>query len=73
MPSEVAVIDLPRLQMREVLAGRWRCCYNCDNWREHLDEMGKPVEPLCKLFGVRPPTDVIITSCPEWFASGIPF
>jgi hypothetical protein len=58
-------IDLPRLQMREVLAGRWRCCLNCDNWRES--------KSICEKFQQRPPTDIITASCPEWFAVGIPF
>ena len=58
-------IDLPRLQMREVLAGRWRCCWNCDNFRKTPEE--------CDKFKQRPPVDVIVVGCPEWYASGIPF
>jgi hypothetical protein len=74
MASKVATVDMPRLQMREVLAGRWRCCWNCDNWKEHVDDKGNSLSaPICSLFHERPPTEVIIVGCSEWYASGIPF
>jgi|PlaIllAssembly_1097288.scaffolds.fasta_scaffold48569_2 hypothetical protein len=70
----VPIIDVPRLQMREILAGRWRCCWNCDHWKEHVDNKGEDLrEPRCEHFGERPPTEVIIVGCSDWFASGIPF
>jgi hypothetical protein len=72
MDSKIPQIDIPRLQMREILSGRWRCCWNCDNWREHDNSTGVP-SPICTLYKERPPTEVIIVGCPEWFASGIPF
>lgn len=80
MASEIEVrtapftVDVPRLQMREVMAGRWRCCWNCDKWTEGHNEMStNTAAPRCRLFNQRPPTEVIIVGCPEWFASGIPF
>jgi hypothetical protein len=63
--DDVVQIDVPRLQMREVLAGRWRCCFNCDNWRRSEDS--------CHKFNEQPPIDVLIVGCSEWFAAGIPF
>jgi hypothetical protein len=72
MASESVKIDLPLLQMREVVAGRWRCCWNCDNWRENAQGAGSS-NPLCTKFNQHPPTEVIIVGCAEWFASGIPF
>jgi hypothetical protein len=76
MASEIitipVVIDLPRLQMREVLAGRWRCCFNCAEWRENTQGNGDS-DPLCTKFKTRPPTEIIVVGCAEWFASGIPF
>jgi hypothetical protein len=65
MDSKIPQIDIPRLQMREILAGRWRCCWNCDNW-SHKHE-------VCDKYKEKPPTEVIIVGCCEWFASGIPF
>jgi hypothetical protein len=71
-PQAVVKIDVPVLQMKEVYAGRWRCCFNCVAWRENADGAGGS-NPTCTKFGQRPPTEVIVVGCQEWFASGIPF
>jgi hypothetical protein len=50
---------------KEMIDGQiFRSCLNCDHWGSETDMCGK--------FEVKPPAEVIVFSCPEWFPD-IPF
>ena len=52
-----------------ITTGDFRSCLGCDHWRQNGDQKG-PEE--CTLYNMRPPADVIVFGCAEWFPD-IPF
>lgn len=69
--TEIAVrIDILRKELshwESIYADRR--CAKCDNFGLDLKQGGN----VCKLAGVRPPEEVLVSGCPEWTFDEIPF